>query len=295
MHTRSVIQWGVGAVLSAVMMLFCPVIWAAESGQNNAITQQIAALEKASGGRLGVAWIDTANNTQFLYRGAERFPLCSTAKVMAVAAILKKSETKPELLNEKIMIYPTDLVNYNPVTQKHVNHTMRISELSAAALQYSDNAAMNIVTSQLGGTESVTAFARTLGDTTFRLDRTEPALNSAIPGDERDTTSPQAMAKSLQTLMLGNALGQSQRAQLITWMKGNTTGAQSIRAGVPAQWQVGDKTGGGDYGTTNDIAVIWPEHRPPYILVIYFTQPEKGAAPRKAILAAVAKILTGGK
>lgn len=286
---------GVWGILSAVIMLFSPALWATESGQDSVITQKIRAVEKASSGRLGVAWINTADNTQFLYRGTERFPMCSTAKVMAVAAILKENEVKPGLLNEPVMISPFDLVNYNPVTQKHVNHTMLISELSAAALQYSDNAAMNKLIAQLGGTVRVNDFARTLGDTTFRLDRTEPALNSAVPGDERDTTSPQAMAKSLQTLILGNALGQTQRAQLITWMKGNTTGAQSIRAGVPARWQVGDKTGGGDYGTTNDIAVIWPENHPPYILVVYFTQPEKDATARKDVLASVAKILTEQK
>ncbi|MCV5532360.1 class A beta-lactamase, partial [Escherichia coli] len=163
--------------------------------------------------------------------------------------------TQKQLLNQPVEIKPADLVNYNPIAEKHVNGTMTLAELSAAALQYSDNTAMNKLIAQLGGPGGVTAFARAIGDETFRLDRTEPTLNTAIPGDPRDTTTPRAMAQTLRQLTLGHALGETQRAQLVTWLKGNTTGAASIRAGLPTSWTVGDKTGSGDYGTTNDIAV----------------------------------------
>ncbi|MGL5700438.1 MAG: class A beta-lactamase, partial [Kluyvera sp.] len=175
-----------------------------------------------------------------------------------------------------------------------VNSTMTLAELSAAALQYSDNTAMNKLIAHLGGPQKVTAFAREIGDNTFRLDRTEPTLNTAIPGDPRDTTSPQAMAQTLRNLTLGKALGETQRAQLVTWLKGNTTGSASIKAGLPATWVVGDKTGSGDYGTTNDIAVIWPENHAPLILVAYFTQPQQKAESRRDVLAAAAKIVTEG-
>ncbi|MCI3737516.1 serine hydrolase, partial [Escherichia coli] len=139
--------------------------------QTSAVQQKLAALEKSSGGRLGVALIDTADNTQVLYRGDERFPMCSTSKVMAVAAVLKQSETQKQLLNQPVEIKPADLVNYNPIAEKHVNGTMTLAELSAAALQYSDNTAMNKLIAQLGGPGGVTAFARAIGDETFRLDR----------------------------------------------------------------------------------------------------------------------------
>lgn len=167
---------------------------------------------------------------------------------------------------------------------------MTWAELSAATLQYSDNTAMNLILTQLGGPAKLTEFARSIGDKSFRLDRPEPELNTAIPGDERDTSTPQAMAESLQNLTLGDALAKSQRAQLVGWLKGNTTGAASIRAGLPATWQVGDKTGAGEYGTTNDIAVIWPDNHAPLILVTYFTQPVKDAQSRREILAEAAKI-----
>lgn len=262
--------------------------------QTLSVAQKLAALEQRSGGRLGVALIDTADGSQILYRGDERFAMCSTSKVMAAAAVLKQSESQHDLLNQRIEIKKGDLTNYNPIAEKHVGGMMSLSELSAAALQYSDNVAMNKLIAQLGGPQGVTAFARKIGDETFRLDRTEPTLNTAIPGDPRDTTSPRAMAQTLRNLTLGKALGDAQRAQLVTWMKGNTTGAASIQAGLPASWVVGDKTGSGDYGTTNDIAVIWPKDRAPLVLVTYFTQPQPEAESRRDVLASAAKIVTEG-
>ena len=260
----------------------------------SSVQQKLEALEKSAGGRLGVALINTADDSQIVYRADERFAMCSTSKVMAAAAVLKQSESDKALLNQRVEIKKSDLINYNPIAEKHVNGTMTLAELSAAALQYSDNTAMNKLIAHLGGPEKVTAFARSLGDETFRLDRTEPTLNTAIPGDPRDTTTPLAMAQTLRNLTLGKALAETQRAQLVTWLKGNTTGSASIQAGLPTSWVVGDKTGSGDYGTTNDIAVIWPEDHAPLILVTYFTQPDQKAESRRDVLAAAAKIVTQG-
>lgn len=263
------------------------------AGTNN-VQQKLEALEKSTGGRLGVALINTADDSQIVYRADERFAMCSTSKVMAAAAVLKQSESDKTLLNQRVEIKKSDLINYNPIAEKHVNGTMTLAELSAAALQYSDNTAMNKLIAHLGGPDKVTVFARSLGDETFRLDRTEPTLNTAIPGDPRDTTTPLAMAQTLRNLTLGKALAETQRAQLVTWLKGNTTGSASIQAGLPTSWVVGDKTGSGDYGTTNDIAVIWPEDHAPLILVTYFTQPDQKAESRRDVLAAAAKIVTQG-
>lgn len=283
-------------IAAAILPLFfgSSPLWARGQPDTQQVMQKLAALEKQSGGRLGVALINTADDTQILYRGHERFAMCSTSKVIAAAAVLKQSESNHAILQQKMTIEKADLTNWNPVTEKYVGKEMTLAELSAATLQYSDNTAMNKLIAHLGGTANVTAFARSIGDVTFRLDRTEPALNTAIPGDERDTTSPLAMAKSLRGLTLGDALAETQRTQLVEWMKGNTTGGQSIRAGLPEHWVVGDKTGGGDYGTTNDIAVIWPENRAPLILVTYFTQPQQDAKGRKDVLAAAAKMVTDG-
>jgi len=255
------------------------------------LQKKIEMLENKSGGKLGLTVVDTSDGTTYSWRGDEKFPLCSTSKVMVVAAILKKSESNTNLLAKKITINKSDMVNYNPITSKYIDSSMTITELSKAALQYSDNAAMNKLLSYLGGPRYATQFARTIGDKAYRLDRNEPGLNTAIPSDGRDTTTPSAMAETLNKLILGNALKKEQKAKLTEWMKGNTTGLNSIKAGLPAEWTVADKTGSGDYGTTNDVAVIWPKNHAPVILTTYFTQPEKDASARKDVLASAAKLI----
>ncbi|MBS6211353.1 MAG: class A beta-lactamase [Proteus hauseri] len=279
----------VAIAVSLISLLASPILLA---NTNNTIEEQLSTLEKYGKGRLGVALINTEDNSQITYRGEERFAMASTSKVMAVAAVLKESEKQAGLLDKNITIKKSDLVVYSPITEKHLVTGMSLAQLSAATLQYSDNTAMNKILDYLGGPAKVTQFARSINDVTYRLDRKEPELNTALHGDPRDTTSPIAMAKSLQALTLGDALGLSQRQQLVTWLQGNTTGDHSIKAGLPKHWIVGDKTGSGDYGTTNDIAVIWPENHAPLILVVYFTQQEKDAKYRKDIIAKAAEIVT---
>jgi SAM-dependent methyltransferase len=155
----------------------------------------------------------------------------------------------------------------------------------------SDNTASNLLMKILGGPGAVTTFARSIGDLQFRLDRWETALNSAIPGDLRDTSTPNAMASSLQRLAFGDALEPRLQLQLRVWLQGNTTGATRIRAGVPADWQVGDKTGTGDYGTANDIGLLWPPRRSPVVVAIYTTQSEKDAKARNDAIASAARIV----
>lgn len=239
------------------------------------VYNDLAKLESSSGGRIGVYAINTANNLRIQYRAKERFPFQSTFKVMGVAAILKTSMTNHKLLEEKISFTKEDLVYWSPVTEKHLSDGMTVSELCRATLIYSDNTAINLLMKKLGGPETVTAFARSIDDNTFILENREPELNSN-PDRLSDTSTPKAMATSLQKLALGNILAPEQREQLLDWMKANTTGNSRIRAGVPKDWIVGDKTGtGGAYGVTNDIAILWPPGAPPVIVAIYFSTKNK--------------------
>src|SRR6185437_6091427 len=217
----------------------------------NEIQAKLAKLESSSGGRIGVYAIDTANNRKIEYRGSERFAFCSTSKVIVVSAILKKSENIPTLLQKTIKYSQKDVdkSGYAPITKKYINNGMSVAKLCEAALDYSDNTAMNLLTQTLGGVNAVTMYARSINDNKFRLDRPEPELNTAVPGDLRDTTTPEAMGASLQQLVLKDALKLPEREQLLSWLKSNTTGNAKIRAGVPKGWIVGDKTGSGDYGT----------------------------------------------
>lgn len=269
----------------------------AEARRGNAamITQKLAELERQSGGRLGLMAIAHAGGRpgRLGYRESERFPFCSTFKIMLGAAMLHRSVTETDLLQRRVRVLKADLVTYSPVTGKiaGADAGMPISELCKAAMQYSDNTAANLLIRELGGIGAVNEFARGIGDTDFRLDRLETALNSALPGDERDTTTPLMMAQTLQKLTLGEALPPAQRATMVEWMRGNTTGGARIRAAMPSHWLIGDRTGGGDYGTTNTIGVIWPDNASPVVLTIYFTQKTKEAATRGDVIVSAARII----
>ncbi|AQQ34376.1 PEN-B family class A beta-lactamase [Burkholderia cenocepacia] len=251
----------------------------------------LADLERDAGGRLGVCAIDTASGRVIEHRAGERFPFCSTFKAMLSAAVLAQSVERPGLLQQRVTYTKADLVNYSPVSEKHVGAGMTVAALCEAAIQYSDNSAANLLMKLIGGPSAVTAYARSIGDDAFRLDRWETELNTALPGDPRDTTTPAAMAASLRVLTLGDALPAAQRAQLVAWLRGNKVGDKRIRAGVPAGWVVGDKTGTGDYGTTNDAGVIWPTSRAPIVLAVYYTQTRADARAKDDVIASVARIV----
>lgn len=248
-----------------------------------------AQLEASLGGTLGVWALDTGTGKTLAYRADERFAFCSTFKVMLVGAILHQDEQAPGLLARRIRYPQSQLVSYSPVTERHVATGMTVAELCAAGLQYSDNTAANLLLALVGGPETLTRYARRLGDPAFRLDRYETALNTALPGDPRDTTTPRSMGISLQRLLLGDGLGAAARGQFQAWMQGNTTGDTRIRAGLPAGWKVGDKTGSGDYGVANDVAVIWPAGRAPWVLAVYTRGSDVAAPMRNDVIASAAR------
>ncbi|MET3392597.1 beta-lactamase class A [Variovorax sp. 1140] len=263
--------------------------WSGAGSQTSAEVQ-LAELERASGGRLGAAGFNTGSGVRLQHRAHERFPLCSTFKLMLAAAVLERSTRDSSLLSRNLSYGKGDLIDHSPITEKHVATGMTVAAMCAATIQYSDNAAANLLLKELGGPATVTAFARGIGDQTFRLDRTEPELNTSIPGDPRDTTTPSAMSDSIQRLVLGDALGAAQRDQLKTWLLGNTTSTERFLAGVPAGWKVGDKTGSGSYGSTNDVGVLWPPAGAPIVLSVYLTFPQKDAKGRNDVIASAARI-----
>jgi beta-lactamase class A len=169
---------------------------------------------------------------------------------------------------------------------------MTVAELCEAAMTLSDNTAGNLLLASIGGPQGLTAFVRSLGDDVTRLDRIETELNEAAPDDPRDTTSPDAMASDLRALALGNVLSTKSRAQLIGWLAANMTGGKRLRAGLPAGWRVGDKTGTGEQGTANDVAVIWPPDRAPFVITAYLTGAAAPAERQDAVMAAVGRAVT---
>lgn len=268
-----------------------PASWAAEPACQK--VYQLEALERQFGGQLGIWLLDQQNAEVFRFRANQRFAFCSTFKVMLCAAVLASSPDLDKLLSQKLAVTARHMVSYSPVTEKFIGRSMSIGELCAAALQYSDNSAANLLIRWLGGVAKVNAFARSRGDHEFRLDRIETELNSALPGDPRDTSTPEAMGRSLLALTLGDGLAADASDRLCQWLKGNTTGNARIRAGLPTGWQCGDKTGTGDYGSANDIAVIWPPARQPLVLAIYTRRQQATDAPDSDIIAAATRIVLG--
>ena len=257
-----------------------------------AAEKRIVALELRLGGRLGVAAVDIGSSRRLEHRAGERFPMCSTFKFLAASAVLHRVDEKKEQLTRFIPYTKADLLEYAPITREHVHEGgMTLAALCAAAVEYSDNTAANLLLQTIGGPRGLTRYARSLGDEQTRLDRLEPQLNSAVPGDERDTTTPVAMVGNLRALLLGDALSQSSRRLLDRWLADNKTGGEMIRAGLPNDWKVGDKTGRGENGATNDIAIIRPPGKSPILLAIYFVGSTASPNARLTAIADVARIV----
>lgn len=259
------------------------------AGDAHGTTDRIAAIEARGRGRIGVAALDTESGQQINYRPNERFRLCSTFKFLAAAAVLKNVDARREQLDRFVSYGKDDLLEYAPVMRAHLKDGgMTVSALCAAALQQSDNTAGNLLLRAIGGPSGLTKFLRAIGDPVTRLDRVEPALNEGAPGDERDTTTPAAMRADLERLLTGDVLWPASRGQLASWLAGNTTGSALIRAGAPADWRVGDKTGQAD-GAVNDIAILHPPGRAPIFLAIYTVAPAASGDAQNKLVAEVAR------
>jgi len=252
--------------------------------------EAFARVESEVSGRLGVAVLDTHTGARAGHRADERFPMCSTFKLLAVAGTLARVDAGKEDLQRRVRFSEADLITYSPVTKEHVGgEGMTVAELCEAAMIVSDNTAGNLLLRDLGGPAGLTAYARTLGDAHTRLDRNEPDLNEAIPGDPRDTTTPGVMLANLDQLAFNNALRPSSRELLVHWLVSNKTGDTRLRAGVPTGWRVGDKTGSGDHGTSNDVGILWPPGRKPILVCVYLTDSSKGSEERSAAIGSIAR------
>jgi beta-lactamase class A len=262
---------------------------------NGSVDIQFAAIEKGIGGRLGVAALDTGTGRRLRYRASEQFAMCSTFKFLLAGCILQRVDAGKEDLKRLIAYSQKDLLEYAPVTRAHLQQgAMAVGDLCAAAIEVSDNTAANLLLAQIGGPAGLTVFIRSLGNQVTRLDRIEPDLNSALPGDPRDTTSPGAMVDSMEKLLVGSALSAPGRAQLAAWLEQSTTGKERLRAGFPADWRAGDKTGTGARGAVGDIGILWPPKKSPILVAAYIMEGNALADEREQAIAAVGRIVAAG-
>jgi beta-lactamase class A len=253
------------------------------------LSSQFARIEAARGGRLGVAVLDAASGQQVGYRQDERFPIASTYKLLAAAAVLARADAGLDSMERRVRFNRGDLVTYSPVTEKQVGgEGMTLAALCETAIVTSDNTAGNLLFDAVDGPAGLTAWLRTLGDRVTRLDRKETALNEARPGDPRDTTSPAAMLADLHALALGSVLSKSARETLQGWLRGCKTGNARLRARLPQGWSAGEKTGTAENGTSNDVGLLWPPgDAAPVLVAAYLTGGSADSAIRDAALADV--------
>lgn len=252
------------------------------------IHREFAELESKFDARLGVYAIDTGTNRTVSYRAHERFAYASTYKALAAGALLQHYSI--DQLQELVTYNSEDIVSYSPVTKLHVDTGMTLREVIEAAVRYSDNTAGNLILEKLGGPEGFETALRQIGDDVTQVDRYEPDLNSSVPGDTRDTSTPMSLATNLQAYAVSDLLPTEKRNILTDWMRGNTTGDALIRAGAPSGWEVADKSGAGSYGTRNDIAIVYPPNRAPIVIAVLSSRHTQNATYDNALIAEAAKV-----
>lgn len=248
--------------------------------------EALAQLEQKFDARLGVYALATGTGVTIAHRADERFAFCSTFKGLAAAAVLHRNPLSH--LDTVITYTEDDLMKSSVITESHVDTGMTVRQLCDAAVRYSDGTAGNLLLRDLGGPAELTAYTRDLGDTVTRMDRIEPDIVAATPGDPRDTSSPRALGTDYQKIVLADALPADKRGVIRDLLERNTTGAKRIRASIPAGWVVANKTGTGDYGTLNDIAVLFPPDAEPILLAIMSSKATADAKYDEALIAEAA-------
>jgi beta-lactamase class A len=251
---------------------------------------ELQGLEAEFGSRLGVYAVNVTTGKVVSQRADERFGILSVFKGYACGALLKAHPLSTGYFDQRIMFTQADIVANSPVTSTHVADGMTVSELCHAAITKSDNTAGNQLLKLLGGPAKLTEFARSIDDPVTRLDRWETDLNDVARGSEPDTTSPLAIAKAYQSMVLGTVLDQDGKSQLKSWLLANTTGATRIRAGVPKAWVTADKTGTGPYGSMNDVGIVWPNSTTPIVIAILSDKPTKDTTGDNALISEAARI-----
>lgn len=246
-------------------------------------------LESRFRARLGVYAIDTGTGRTVTHRADERFAHASTFKALLAGVLLRRLSDAE--LRRVVKYTEADLLEWAPITSQHVATGMSVDALIAAAVRYSDNTAANLLLDEIGGPRGLQRELRKLKDNTTNVNRNEPSLNDAVPGEKRDTSTPRALGTDLRRFALGDPLPEPRRQKLIGLLVGNTTGDAYIRAGVPSGWRVGDKTGSGGYGTRNDIAVVWPPTGSPLVIAVQSDRGVPDAPSADALIAEATRMV----
>lgn len=269
--------------------LLASLCWMAASPALSAeAPSELETYERETGGRIGLYAENLATGAKLTWRADERFVMCSTFKASLAACVLARVDRGEEQLAAMISYGKADLLDYAPVAKQNLaTGKMSVVEMCKAIVELSDNTCANLLLARIGGPAALTAFWRSLGDATSRLDHNEPELNRSPPGDPRDTTTPAAMAGNLRRLVAGEALSPASRVQLTEWMVGCKTGANRLRGGLPASWTIGDKTGNNGKDASGDIAVVWPKPDAAILIAAYTQGGTPSAAQIETVFARI--------
>jgi beta-lactamase class A len=236
--------------------------------------------ELAIGGRIGLYAENLKSGAKIAWRADERFAICSTFKASLAACVLARVDRGEDALDRLVTYGEADILDYAPVAKANLaKGALSVAELCRAAVELSDNTCANLLLARIGGPAALTAFWRSTGDAVTRLDHNEPLLNRTQPPDPSDTTAPAAMAGSLRRFVLGDVLSPASRDLLTGWMRDCKTGTDMLRAGLPAAWAAGDKTGNNGKDALGDIAVAWPQPDRPLVICAY-TQGGTASGPQ---------------
>ncbi|MGY8665972.1 class A beta-lactamase [Bradyrhizobium sp. UFLA05-109] len=252
----------------------------------------LQAYERESGGKVGFYAENLSSGKKLAWRADERFVMCSTFKASLAACVLARVDRGEDQLAAMIGYGQADLLDYAPVAKENLSKgAMSVGDMCKASVELSDNTCANLLLARIGGPAALTAFWRSLGDATSRLDHNEPELNRSRPGDLHDTTTPTAMASNFRHLVLGETLSAASRTQLTDWMVNCKTGAKRLRAGLPGTWRIGDKTGNNGKDASGDIVVAWPKPDTPILIAAYTQGGTPNAAQIEAVFAAIGNMV----
>ncbi len=275
-------------VMSICLIAVPPVLMA----QDDNLLTEVDRIERQLDARVGFAAYDLETEQRWEYNADQLFAMSSTFKTLACAALLQRVDEGSEQLERRVKVSASDIVTYSPVTEAYADsREISLFELCEATMTTSDNTAANLILQAMGGPQAVTEFVRELGDSVTRLDRWETELNEAIPSDERDTTTPNAMVSNLEKLVVGNALSPQSKNQLREWLVNNEVADGLFRSQMPDEWVIGDRTGAGGFGSRSITAVIWPPEREPTIVAFYITETDASFEERNTAIAELGSVI----
>lgn len=273
------------------LFFFTPHVALASSGAFMQVEQEVSLVEQSLNAQVGVAILNTETGEHWDHNGNERFPLTSTFKTIACAKLLYDFDSGKIPLDTKVQVKSTDLVTYSPIIEKHVGSEVTLTDACHAAMTMSDNTAANIIIKAVGGPKSITNFVKGIGDTQTRLDRMEPDLNEGLLNDPRDTTTPKAIANTLNKLLFGSTLSDSSKDQLKVWMVNNQVTGNLLRSVLPSDLKIADRSGAGGFGARSITAIVWNEQQAPIIISIFIAQTEASMEQRNTAIVNIGEVI----